>query len=338
MVAAKPNEKTTALEDSGNLRTMNRVSIGNTSIEVEVMIYRNHPGGRQPLVIINSIDLPMPPSCEFCEQMWNAGFQVVFIRRPGFGRTADLPAVLLESREVKKLAPVGAETALLKLLIDSMGLKNIVLMGLGTSNSICFRLAQVCPQIELSIYANPLFHPAIWDVIRPAWLRRMIRQTLLSKSGLKIAVKGLRAVLRRDPVWFYKQFSQKSSGDLDYIANNEEDFRRAGLFLQRISPETMYYELQTALFEDVKWNPEITKESHAVILSGVETTGKWKRKIKAEADRLQLPIVFAPSGDLFVPYASPDVLLRILDERLVHAEPSEIASLETSNRNAQNYK
>lgn len=326
MVVAKQIDKTTALEDSGNLRTLSRVSIGDTSIEVEVMIYRNHLGSRQPLVIVNSIDLPMPPSCEFCEQMWNAGFQVVFIRRPGFGGTAELPSVLLERREVKQLAPIGAETALLKLLIDSMGLKNIVVMGLGTSNSICLRLARICPEIRLSIYANPLFHPAIWEVIRPAWLRRMIRQTLLSKSGLKIAVNGLRAVLRRDPVWFYKQFSQKSLGDIAYISNNLEDFRQAGLFLQKISPETMYYELQTALFEDVNWKPEITKASNAVIFSGVETTGKWKRQITAEADRLELPIVFAPSGDLFVPYASPDVLLRIIDERLGNAATPEQAS------------
>lgn len=327
MTVSQHNDKMTDLNDNADPRALKRVSIGDTSIEVEVMIYRQPLGSLKPLVIVNSIDLPMPPSREFCEQMWEAGHQVVFIRRPGFGRTADLPSILLDSQEVKNLAPIGAETALLKLLVDSMGLKDFVLMGLGTSNSICFRLAQICPEVALSIYANPLFHPAIWDVIRPAWLRRMIRQTLLSKSGLKIAVRGLRAVLRRDPVWFYKQFCQKSPGDTAYVTSNLGDFQQAGLHLQRISSETMYYELQTALIEDVHWQASVTRASNAIILSGAETTRKWKRKITKEADRLGLPIVFAPAGDLFVPYVSPDTLRDILEGRLRDSETADCKTL-----------
>lgn len=327
MTVSQPNDKMTELNDNADPRAMKLVSIGNTSIEVEVMIYRQVLGSLRPLVIVSSIDLPMPPSCEFCEQMWDAGYQVIFIRRPGFGRTADLPPILLASREVKNLAPVGAETVLLKLLLESIGLKDFVLMGLGTSNSICFRLAQICPEVGLSIYANPLFHPAIWDVIRPAWLKRMIRQTLLSKSGLKIAVSGLRAVLRRDPIWFYKQFSQKSPGDMAYVAENQGDFQQAGLHLQRISPETMYYELQTALIEDVHWQASVTRASNAVILSGAETTRNWKREITKEADRLGLPIVFAPAGDLFVPYVSPETLRSVLEGRLRDSETADAKTL-----------
>lgn len=327
MTVSQQNENMTDLNGNADPRALKLVSIGNTSIEIEVMIYRQVLGSLRPLVIVSSIDLPMPPSCEFCEQMWQAGYQVICIRRPGFGRTADLPSILLDSREVKNLAPVGAETVLLRLLVDSMGLKDLVLMGLGTSNSICFRLAQICPEIALSIYANPLFHPAIWDVIRPAWLRRMIRQTLLSKSGLKIAMSGLRAVLRRDPIWFYKQFAQKSPGDVAYVAKNLKDFEQAGLYLQRISPETMYYELQTALIEDVHWQASVTRASNAVILSGAETTRNWKREITKEADRLGLPIVFAPAGDLFVPYVSPETLRSILEGRLRDSETADAKTL-----------
>lgn len=320
MFVSNQNDGPTELSAPSDLRVLKHIAIGDTSINVEVMVYREDTDTRQPLVIVNSIDLPMPPSSAFCEQLWNAGYQVIFVRRPGFGKTANLPSVLLEKQEVKSLAPLGAETAVLKLLIETMNLKNIVLMGMGTSNSICLRVAQFCTEVEFSIYANPLFHPAIWDVVRPAWLRRMIRQTLLSKSGLKIGVRGLRAVLRRDPIWFYKQFAQKSLGDVAYVCDNLEDFRQAGIFLQNYSPELMYYELQTALIEDTRWPAKATKNSNAVILSGTETTKDWKRKIAAEAKRLGLPIVFAPSGDLFVAYASADVLCRILDERRLGRE------------------
>ncbi|MCR9270187.1 MAG: hypothetical protein NXH72_09395 [Hyphomonadaceae bacterium] len=293
-------------------RRMRRMKVGDTSIEIEVMIYNRELTAKRPLVIVNSIDLPMPPSVQFCEKMWNAGYQVIFIRRPGFGFTASLPAALMVHSEVNKLAPVAAETALLSIALETLGLQDVILLGMGTSNSICMRLAQLNANIAFTVYANPLFHPAIWDVIRPPWLKRMIRQTVLSKSGLKIAVRGLRAVLRRDSLWFYQQFAQKSPGDQAYVSANEADFKKAGLFLQNMPPDVFFYELRTALMVDTEWNPDTSGSGQAVILSGVETTDKWTGSITKEAERLDLPIIFADSGDLFVPYASPDKLLDIL--------------------------
>lgn len=312
-IPAQSNPRTTPTGPRG----LNRVQVGDTSIEIESMIHRGPEISRQPLVILNSIDLPMPPSHMFCEHMWAAGYQVIFIRRAGFGPTQCLPSILMSRREVRNLAPVAAEAALLNLYIDSLQLENIVLLGLGTSNSICRRLTQMSPRVQFTIYANPLFHPDIWGVIRPAWLKRMIRQTLLSKSGLKIAVRGLKAVLRRDPLWFYQQFAQKSAGDQNYITENVEDFRQAGECLQDLPPDVFYYELQTALISDTTWPAAVTRGSAAIILSGRETTKLWQSKIKAEASKLGLPIIFADSGDLFVPYASPDRLVQILRDHAV---------------------
>ncbi|MEL7540292.1 MAG: hypothetical protein AAGJ51_05270 [Pseudomonadota bacterium] len=224
---------------------------------------------------------------------------------------------------MKNRSAIASESALFSLLIKNLGLKKVVLLGLGTSNPICYRLTQLNPEVEYTIYSNPLFHPAIWDVIKPAWLKRMIRQTLLSRSGTKIAVRGLKAVLRRDPIWFYRQFAQKSAGDQQYVSRNLQDFRESGRLLQNITPETFYYDLQNALIEDTRWDPEITSTSNAVILSGHESTAKWKQAITAEADRLGLPIVFAKSGDLFVPYASQNVLIEILNTRVAIAASAE---------------
>ena len=301
-------------------RGMQRVRLGDTSLELEVMIHRTDLADRVPLLIINSIDFPMPPSHEFCEKMWAAGYQVIFVRRPGFGNTRALPTILMGKTEVKNHAPIAMEAVLIKLLIETLQLKNIRLLGLGTSNSVCLRLAQISNTIDQTVFSNPLFHPAIWDVIRPPWLKRMIRQTVISRSGLKIAVQGLRAVLRRDPIWFYRQFAQKSAGDLAYVDANETDFRDAGLFLQEMSPDLYYYELKSALVEDTSWNPQTCGTINAIILSVVETTTDWKTSITTEADRLGLPIVFAGAGDLFVPYASPDVLLEILELHRAKAE------------------
>ncbi|MEL6664767.1 MAG: hypothetical protein AAFQ24_01440 [Pseudomonadota bacterium] len=295
-------------------RGLQRVRLGDTSIELEVMIHGGELSQLTPLLIINSIDYPMPPSNVFCEKMREAGYQVIFVRRPGFGHTRPLPSALMGKQEIERHAPTATEAALIKLWIESMGLKDVRLLGLGTSNSICLRLKQMSDAIDFVVFSNPLFNPAIWDVIRPAWLKRMIRQTVLSKSGLKIAVRGLRAVLRRDSLWFYRQFAQKSAGDVAYIKANESDFLTAGMFLQKLQPDLYFYELRSALIDDTEWNPAHFRDMDAVILSGTETTENWKASIVDEADRLGLPIIFADSGDLFVPYASPDSLVEILEQ------------------------
>ena len=293
-------------------RDFQRFSISDTSIEIEAMVYNNTLSDLTPLVIISPLELAMPPSVAFCEKMWAAGFQTIFLRRPGFGKAPGLPDALLTRQAVKERAALAAEAAIFTQLVDEMGLKNYILMGAGTSNSICYRMAQLSANIKHSIYSNPLFHPGIWDVIRPPWLRAMIRQTIQSKSGMKVAVRGLRALLRRDPIWFYKQFAQKSAGDVAYIERNKRDFQRAGLLLQKMKPEIFFYNLQSALVEDTRWDAEFTGTRSATILSGTETLDDWKRDIKLEADRLRLPIEFAKSGDLFVAYASPDRLIDIL--------------------------
>lgn len=302
---------------SADLRGLQRVRLGDTSIELEVMIHGGTVSNLRPLLIINSIEFPMPPSHAFCEKMRKAGYQVVFVRRPGFGHTRPLPAILMSKQGVEQHAPIATEAALIKLLIENLQLKHVSLLGLGTSNSICLRLNQMSDAIDFTVFSNPLFNPAIWDVIRPPWLKRMIRQTVLSRSGLKIAVRGLRAVLRRDPIWFYRQFAQKSAGDIAYIDANVMDFRSAGTLLQQLEPDLYFYELRSALIDDTEWNPNICRNVNAVILSGAETTEKWKASIVAEADRLGLPIVFANAGDLFVPYASPNLLLEVLETRSV---------------------
>ena len=293
-------------------RRMRPYKLADSSIEIELMIHRDKIADRPTLMIINSVDFPIPPSVQFCETIWAAGYQVVFCRRPGFGNLPGLPEPLLAKSQVKNRSAIASESALFSVLIKSLGLNEVVLLGMGTSNSICYRLNQLNSEVQYTIYSNPLFHPAIWDVIKPAWLKRMIRQTLLSRSGLMIATRGLKAVLRRDPIWFYRQFAQKSAGDQQYVSRNLDDFRESGRMLQSISPETFYYDLQNALIEDTSWDPEITRGSDAIILSGHETTKKFKAAITAEAERLGLPIVFADSGDLFVAYASQGHLVEIL--------------------------
>ncbi|MCR9269551.1 MAG: hypothetical protein NXH72_06155 [Hyphomonadaceae bacterium] len=287
------------------------------------MIYRGALSDLRPLVIVNSLDLPMPPPESFCELMWSAGYQVVFVRRPGFGSTPALPDALLSDDCVHNGAAVVGEAALIGALLNTLELENLVLMGIGSGNPICYRLSRLHPQIDFCIFANPTFNQDIWDVFRPQWLQAMLRQTLISKSGLKIATQGLQAILRSRPLWFFRQIVQKSPGDVNYVNENADDFKIAARLLQNVEPQTVFYDIRMSLVEDPMLTDEFFSGVNAVILSGQETTERWQSQLDKEAERLSLPVIYAPAGDMFVPYASPQTVLDILPL----AQPASIRSV-----------
>ncbi len=306
-------------QDTSDPRTVRRVRIDDSSIDVDVMVYRNYVSDLKPLVIVNSIELPMPPSKAFCDLMWDAGYQVVFIRRPGFGGAPGLPAALLTQTEIRNGAAVITEAALLHRLIDTLGLDNFVLLGLGTANSVCVRLSKLCPKVDFAVFSNPLFHQDVWDIVRPKWMQSMVRQTFTSKGGLRFTVIALKAALKRNPSWFYRQFAQKSVGDVQYAAENKSDFEAAADLLQNMEPETVYYDLQMALVHDTKVDAAFFRDVNGTILCGTETTEDWRQRMQEQSERLAFPIAFAPSGDLFVPYKSPHVFLELLEANVRNA-------------------
>ena len=201
--------------------------IGAGRLALRVIIHREIVSDRRPLVIINSVDFPMPPSEAFCERMWAAGYQVIFIERPGFGSSKGLQKQLTSDRNIKSGAAVTTEAAVLFQMLEQLELKNIVLLGMGSANSVCYRLSRLHPEIELSIYSNAMFNQDIWGVFRPKWFQAMLRQTVGSKPGLYFATYGVKYQLRRAPLTFYRQLLQKSPGDLKYFEENKSEFLNA---------------------------------------------------------------------------------------------------------------
>ncbi|MEL7540557.1 MAG: hypothetical protein AAGJ51_06605 [Pseudomonadota bacterium] len=288
--------------------------VGTGGIALRVMIHREKLSSKRPMVIVNSVDFPMPPSQNFCEQMWASGYQVIFVERPGFGSSRPLPKVLLESAQIQSGATVAAEAALLYTLLKQMALKDIVLLGMGSANPVCYRLARLSPEIELSIFSNAMFNQDIWSVFRPNWFQGMLRQTVVSSAGLKFAAYGVKHQLHRAPLSFYHQLLQKSPGDLKYLEQNQHDFLWASGLIRNIDTATFNYDLRMSLTEDERLHDDFFQGINAVALSGAETTELWQSEMEAETTRLSLPLIYAPSGDLYAPYVSPDCLLSTIGE------------------------
>ncbi len=293
-------------------RTFRLIRVLDGRVAIDTMIYKQEISSLQPLLILNSVDFPMPPSVAFCEHMWRAGYQVIFVRRPGFGTTPSLPGAILTKDAIVSGGASMLEAALVTQLITKLNVSDIVVLMMGTSNALGFRLVKVCTSISLAVLANPTFNQQIWEVFRPDWFQAILRQAAISTSGFSILRQAIRLKLREDPFDFYRQVLQKSRGDLDYISENASDCAEAARLIQAIDTETVFSDFLMAMQDDKVLVDGYFRGVPAVAFAGEETTKAWKTGLDHEAQRLEVPVVYAPRGDVFGPYVSPDFLVETI--------------------------
>jgi len=290
------------------------ISLGGTNLNIRTMIYGDRVGERPSLVILNSIEFPMPPSEAFCERMWSQGLQVVFIERPGFGTSTSLPRSLLTDALIENGAAASAEAALIERVFQELGLRQVVLLGMGSANPVCYRLTLMSRQTVLSIYSNVVFNKDILDVFKPKWFQQMLRQTVQLRLGFQITALGVKYKLRHNPLDFYRQLFQQSSGDLAYLEDHHADFLRAATLFQKIDQSTLNYDLSMSLKPDHLLKDGFFRGKNAIAFSGVETPDHWRVQLDSEAERLAIPVIYVPRGDFLAPYASPDHFLKVIAE------------------------
>ncbi len=293
-------------------RTFYLERVGERAFEFEIMIYGDELTDRQPLLITNSIEFAMPPSQAFCEQMWNAGLQVIFVRRPGHGRSSPLPKPLLTKLNVESGATVMAEAVMLRTLILKLGLENIVLMAVGSSNPTCYRLVHMVSEFSKVIFVNPCFNQDVLPVFRPYWFQKMLKQIITSLGGVRVAEAGMKMLLRNDPVSFYQTILKTSPGDLAYVEANAEDYHTAGELQLQNTGGMLFYDAVMCLTEDALLKDEYFSGVNASVLIGLDSSETWKRNMLRETERLNLPLHYASRADIFSAYASPEAVIALI--------------------------
>jgi hypothetical protein len=315
------------------------IRVGQRAFEFEVMIHGGALSDRQPLLILHSIEFAVPPSEAFCDAMWKNGLQVIFVRRAGFGRTSPLPQVLLSKKSIVNGATAAAEAAMLQQLIEMLRLENVVLLANGSSNPVAYRLVQFSPQIQFSLFINPIFNQEIWNVFTPVWFRKMLKQIVTSKSGLQVAFRGLKLLIQRDPIAFYRHIFAKNNANLDYVQCHADDYREAGDICLSVDANQLFYDTIMCLGHDPMLKDGFFANVHGAILIGRESGDLWRRQMIREAQRVQLPLLFAPQGDLLCAYASPELVLDTIapsSERR-HRTNQKTSLAETAIQSAKNH-
>ena len=285
------------------------IRVGQRAFEFEVMIYGGALSDRQPLLILHSIEFAVPPSQSFCDTMWKNGLQVIFVRRAGYGRSSPLPQVLLSRKSIVNGATAAAEAVMLQQLIETLQLENVTLMANGSSNPVAYRLVQFSPQIQFTLFINPIFNQEVWNVFTPVWFRKMLKQIVTSKSGLQVAFRGMKLLIRRDPIAFYQHIFAKNIADLDYVQCHADDYREAGNICLSVNANQLFYDTIMCLGHDPMLKNGFFANVTGAVLIGRESGDLWRRQMIRETQRVQLPLLFAPRGDLLCAYASPELVL-----------------------------
>ncbi|RAN38123.1 alpha/beta fold hydrolase [Hyphomonas pacifica] len=251
--------------------------------------------GPQPLVMIHSLEYPGWPPHDFCEQAEASGFQVIAVRRPGFGKNPILP-------DMKEQADLIADFLLKK------GIKDAIIVMSGTSCPIGYKLAKKQDlAIRNSIFVNCCFNYDQIAQFQPDWYGKAIQQTLQSVAGARLSLMALKSswgIFGR--TWVHETALAKSQGDISFLRENPQLVSEAiENLLARLDVHTFHAEIASSVATDPSLTDRYFEGVPALVMSGSETTATWKQGVESEAARLGLPAVtYLPSGDFLAVYQS----------------------------------
>jgi pimeloyl-ACP methyl ester carboxylesterase len=284
------------------LRFWQTARIGTANSALEYMQF----GGDhlRPLVFLTSIEYPAAPPWGFCIDAANAGFGVFSIRRPGFGAS-------------EPVSGIDQQATLIEAFLDAAGLKDIILVSVGSANPVGARIALKSRRVAFSVFANCVFNRDVMGEFRPAWFGRLLSQTTESHAGARISLGAIRQAGRQfGSQWFYQTCFQKSPGDVSYVKTFPREMAEAWEVASAISAETWQQELHPSLKGDPFLTDGLFASLPCLAISGRETTDSWKSGFEAEARRLSIPVSYLTSGDILVPYQSGTELLALLKNKV----------------------
>lgn len=284
-----------------------------TGIQFEVMVFDAHRDDLTPLLILPSIEFPVPPSEGFCEVMSNGGYQVVFLRRSGFGSSSALPDPLLTHAAISRGLAAATEAVLTRQLIRQLGLRDLVVMAIGTANPMAARLACLCSEIRLTIMVNPMLNQNPGQ-LGPAWFHKILIQVLSSKSALLLTSRGLRKQLKANPVAFYKKSVARNVDDKNYISENVSDFVAASRLLLETNVSTFLSDIKLTLAHDAFLTDGLFSRLNVVSLVGHQSTDQYISQTMRESQRVSAHMEYAPNGDFLAAHTNPEFVLRVINK------------------------
>ncbi len=255
----------------------------------------------RPFVILNSAEYPGLPPLSFCQDLQSAGYCTIAVQRPGFGASTCAPTL-------------AGQLRILEAFIGRSGLRNIVLMAMGTGAPAGYHLAVRHPEIAFTLLTNVCFNCDMLSELRPAWFARQVRQAVSSQVLARAALSWIKGNARLfGHHQLFEKWYAKHAGDLGFLQDNREEFDEVANTLMEIDADTFRNEILMSVQDDPFLSDGRFAGSEIMAVSGQETTETWKQGFESETRRLGIEHAYLPSGDTFAPYLFPRQLAELAD-------------------------
>lgn len=312
-----------AFDEAYDRRRFEIHTLDGTDIQFEVMAFGGRRANLAQILILPSVEFPIPPSENFCDFMLERGYQVVFVRRPGFGSSSPLPDPLLHHSAISRGMAAVTEAALTSQLIKQLELRNTVVMAMGTANPMATRLACLSSDVALTLMVNPMLNQNPGQ-LGPAWFHKILIQVLSSRSALLLTSRGLRQQLKGNPIAFYKRSLARNGDDKGYISENTSDFLEAGRLLLETDVSTFLSDIKLTLAHDDFLSDGLFRRLNVVSLVGHQSTDQYISQTVQESDRVSASIELAPNGDFLVGHTNPEFVLEVIQKRFARANTTQV--------------
>lgn len=166
---------------------------------------------------------------QFCLDAKDHGYQVILIRRPGFGRSSACQAYTDQKQIVTEA-------------LNELELEDIHLHATGSAGYLGWQLLKDNDRIERATFCNYAFGPVTnFEFQRVSEnVRLTVRQAVTSELGCKMLLIGMRTLLnsgkKRD---YIEKFFEKSAADLAFLKYHEAELWESFDTITKLSAKTL---------------------------------------------------------------------------------------------------
>lgn len=205
--------------------------------ELEYMTFGSADGA--PLLMLHSVEYATMPPWQFCLDAKEAGFRIIAVRRPGFGRSTPC-------------ASYTDQVGILFEFIDQLDTRDIHLHATGSAGLLGYALLVKHSAISEATLCNFAYGKVTNAEFQRVGLAQIdaIKQAVRSKLGCKLLLAGLRAskgIVGSGSMG--ERFFCRNEADTNFFHTHYPEILDSADTVMRIAPNTLHQELNSLVVE-----------------------------------------------------------------------------------------
>lgn len=243
----------------------------------------------RPLVLLHSVEYSAMTPWQFCLDAQQNGFQIILIRRPGYGRST--PCDKYEDQ-----LPLVDEA------LSALELEDAHLHATGSGGFLGWQLFQTSDRVTSATFCNYAFGPVTdfeHERVTES-IRQTVKQAISSELGCKLLLLGLNAMNKSGEKQKYiKNFFGNSTADLEFLKDHETESFETFDILTNLSARTLRNDIRQLSVLTEPMSSAAAQKPFQFLIGG-DAPEKFRDVCKARAEERGGTIIETEKYDYFV--------------------------------------